>query len=292
MHIILTEFLEEHVVKFGKLFATVFLSTLAINTSADENGLLFKSNKLVHELDNRKRKDLKSPAVLDAVGRLNVTASNGKRLICSANLVGLTSKQHSRIIVTSAHCLRGEALIWETTTKSGKAISISAKVLEADLEADYAVLLLDKRVSNSDVRPLIMDYEYGEEFDALAIDYREDAVIVAGYSSDLEIGKNGNVLTYDEHPKGVHPSSIYAGGEVQSFTYGGASGGAVIVNGIDLKNEKANLGIQNYLIGIIQGGLSEGVHTSENGSIGNATTILVKYEHFLNSVKSAVIQYN
>jgi len=279
-------------VKFGKLFATVLLSTLAINTSADESGLLFKSNKSVHELDNRKRKDLKSPAVLDAVGRLSVTTSNGKRFICSANLVGLTSKQHSRIIVTSAHCLRGKALIWETTTKSGKAISISAKVLEADYKADYAVLLLDKRVSNSDVRPLIMDYENGEEFDVLAIDYREDAVIVAGYSSDLEIGKNGNVLTYDEHPKGIYPSSSYAGGEVRSFTYGGVSGGAVIVKEIDLENEKANFGVQNYLIGIVKGGLFGGIHTSENGNKGNLKTVIVKYEHLLSPVKSAVTQYN
>jgi len=267
-------------------------SVIRNHSSADESGLVLKSNKLVHKLDNRRRKGLDSPAVLDAVGRLSVTASNGKRSTCSANLMGLTSKQNSRVIITAAHCLKGDNLVWQTSTKLGKDISISAKVLQADHAADYAVLLLEKAVSSSDVRPLIMDYEYEEEFDNIALDYKDDAVIVAGYSSDLEIGKNGNVLTYDEHPKGIYPSQSKAGGEVRSFTYGGASGGAVIVTGINLENEQASPGEQNYLVGIIKGIFPGGSHTSGNGKIGSAKTVLVKYEHFLNSVKSAVTQYN
>ncbi|NIZ63225.1 hypothetical protein DL239_19860 [Sedimentitalea sp. CY04] len=273
---------------------TAEVHQVILHSSSEQNSAV-PGSEFTHENDKRVRKSTTSPAVLDAVGRLEIDDESGKQFGCSGTLIGLRSDRPSRVVISSAHCLKNGSMTWETTTKAGKNIKLSAEIIPEyyNFDLDYAILLLEQNISNSDVQPLILDYEWEEDFDALAVNYKNNTqIIVAGYSTDKEIGDSGKVLTYVEDEILIGASNTVFGGHAQAFTYGGASGGAVIVMGIDVENEEANYGEQNYLIGVIKGGLGSTYHASSNGVPGNFETVFTKYEHFLEDVKLVASEYN
>ncbi len=273
---------------------TAEVRQVILHSSSGQNSAV-PGSEIIHENDKRVRKSATSPAVLDAVGRLVIDDESGKQFGCSGTLIGLRSDRPSRVVISSAHCLKNGPMTWETTTKAGKNIKLSAEIIPEyyNVDLDYAILLLEKNISNSDVQPLILDYEVEDDFDALAVNYKNNTqIIVAGYSTDKEIGDSGKVLTYVEDEIWIGASNSVFGGHARAFTYDGASGGAVIVMGIDVENEEANYGEQNYLIGVIKGGLGSTYHASSNGAHGNFETAFTKYEHFLEDVKSVTSEYN
>ena len=109
-------------------------------------------------------------------------------------------------------------------------------------------------------------------------------IIAAGYSSDKEIGNDGTVLTYSENvgnynfAKGVNNSVV-----ARTFTFGGASGGALIADA-DLSEEGLeNPYSQKYLLGTLVGG-AEGAtvsYKSSNGVEGSNYSMYTSYTNIL-----------
>jgi len=272
-------------------------SFMVIDRSANIGEDIFLThNKARHHSDDRKVKDKDSPRFLDAVGRLTVKNSKGETYICGGSLVAFTKNQRSRIIVTSHHCLRGDDITWITLTKSGKIIKrkILMDPLSSNRSSDYAILLLDNFVETKDVMPLIIDFEGGNSVTDLVFDFNAE-VHVAGYSADAEVGQSGKNLTYDTTYKGIRSiedsnSDLYGGYTKGITTYGGASGGAVILSYEDDWNE-VNLGKQHVLVGIIKGGASNDF-TSSNGIKGSNNTRFVYYKKFIEPLFEIIKKYN
>ncbi|OUR95834.1 hypothetical protein A9Q84_15145 [Halobacteriovorax marinus] len=277
---------------------------LATNYSSNVDGVVYNTDKSIAPNDMRVRKNSDSPKFLDAVGRMGITKENGKKFVCSGILVGKTRIEDSRIVISSEHCgygAKGRTSEWKTTTKSGKTIKRKVqKVLFTDPSVDYAILLLDKKVSHLDVEPLVM----GDK-DSSVNDIAQEHVgksFVAGYSADKELGKNGDVLTYssgyqvidildgivDEDENGLDVGTMQGFGVATAFTYGGASGGAVIVLA-DTENGK---GEQPYLVGMVRGSVTGDSHTSSNGVGGSKDTKFVIYKKMYEYTYEEMDKYN
>ncbi|OUR99709.1 hypothetical protein A9Q84_01410 [Halobacteriovorax marinus] len=266
--------------------------------------IIFITNLLIcstlaelHPSDDRKAKGPNSPKFLDAVGRLSVTKSTGATNYCGASLVGFTADRKSRIVVTSAHCLKADNISWKTTTKSGKVIERKiVKVLEHETLSDYAILLLDDYVEPSDVAPLIIDYEGRSSVQQMVGSELNGKAYVAGYSADRELGQGGKILTYDDSIESIGTCSNVdgrcpVGGSTRgATTYDGASGGAVVVTYEDDLNE-VNTGIQHVYVGPIKGGLSNDF-SSSNGANGSNNTIFTCYERFSKQLFKHLSEYN
>jgi len=275
-----------------------FISTDRSTEISD--GVFLKSNKSIAPGDDRKVKDKNSPRYLDAVGKLRITNSEGKTNICGGSLVAFTPKQSSRIIVTSLHCMKGDNVTWESTTKDGRVIKRKVlKSLEWNEKSDYDILLLDKKVDYKDIPPLLIDYEVQDSPDSILGDeeYGNPEFAFAGFSADAELGKGGSVLTYDTTGK-VSTASDSNGDPIGGYTsnvttYGGASGGALIVTYTEEDRDfrPVNHGRQSYLMGIIKGGLSNDF-ASDNGVEGSHNTRFVYYERFMRPLYKALQDYN
>lgn len=258
-------------------------------------GIFLKNDKARHHSDDRKAKNKDSPRFLDAVGRLSIDDGEGNVKYCGGTLVAFTKNQRSRIIATSAHCLKGDNINWKTTTKDS--IVIERKILKAveiDGNFDYAFLLLDNFVETKDVMPLIIDFEGQNSVNGAIGDLNAD-VHVAGYSADAEVGLGGKILTYDTTYKRIMSTEDsrrdLIGGSTEGITtYSGASGGAVILTYEDDMNE-VNLGKQHVLMGIIKGGVSNDF-ASSNGVEGSNNTRFTYYERFLGPLYETLIEYN
>lgn len=242
--------------------------------------------------DDRLVKSSSSPQILDAVGRLIVKDPKTDKVnLCSASLVAFTPKQASRVLVTSAHCIRGykHQLTWQTT-KNGDNYTANVQVVEHNLGDDWAFLVLDKKLPASFIPPLIIDYENQHHLEEMIGSSGLGAnFYVAGYSADKELGKNGKILTYDM--TGDLSSSTRSGGIFNDIiTYSGASGGAVITY---FKDELAevNTGYNYYLAGIIKGGKNEDL-ISKNGVKGSNDTNYVHYILFKKELFEVISKFN
>ena len=258
-------------------------------------GIYLKSDKDRHPTDDRLVKTKNSPRYLDAVGKLRIIKEDGSANICGASLVAFIPKQSSRIVVTSLHCLKTNRMTWTTTTKDGKTIKRKIKeVIYDDRKSDYAFLLLDNFVDYKDVTPLLIDYNRGSSI--VSHMSKEHEFAVAGYSADSEVGQGGNVLTYDTKGRlaAIAESGDPIGGGSEGITtYGGASGGAVIVN-YEVEDDYAPgliEGKQAFLFGIIKGGITNDF-TSDNGVEGSNNTRFVTYEKFSQELADTMEKYN
>jgi hypothetical protein len=258
-------------------------------------GIYLKSDKERQPTDDRLVKTKDSPRYLDAVGKLRIIKQDGSAEICGASLVAFIPKQNSRIVVTSLHCLKTNRMTWATTTKDGKTIKRNIKeVVYDDRKSDYAFLLLDDFVDYKDVTPLLIDYNRSSSIISHMSEGHEFAV--AGYSADAEVGQGGNVLTYDNNGRLAamdRDGDPIGGGSEEITTYGGASGGAVIVNFEVDEDYAPGLieGKQAFLFGIIKGGITNDF-TSDNGVQGSNNTRFVTYEKFILPLKETMIKYN
>lgn len=260
----------------------------------NKNTPLMSQNKR-HSMDDRLVKNKNSPRYLDAVGKLRIIKEDGSADICGASLVAFIPKQRSRIVVTSLHCLKSDLITWKTTTKDRKEIQRSiVKTVYFNGKSDYAFLLLDNFVDYKDVTPLLIDYNRASSIIEHMSDRHEFAV--AGYSADSEIGQGGNVLTYDNKGRlaAMDTSGDPIGGVTEGITtYGGASGGAVIVN-FEVEEDYAPgliEGKQGFLFGIIKGGITN-EFISANGVEGSNNTRFVTYEKFSQELAETMEKYN
>ncbi|OUS00270.1 hypothetical protein A9Q84_00020 [Halobacteriovorax marinus] len=266
------------------VFKILLLASLVIATVQAE----------LHPSDDRKVKGPDSPKFLDAVGRLTVKKSTGATNYCGATLVGFTADRKSRIVVTSAHCLKADNISWKTTTKSGKVIKRKiVKVLEHETLSDYAILLLDDYVEPSDVAPLIIDYEGGDSVGRMIT--RGGKAVIAGYSADKELGQGGKVLTYDDSIESIGSCNdevkCPVGGSTRGgTTYSGASGGATIVT-FESPYASVNKGVQHYFVGPIKGGLTSHFESS-NGIRGSNNTLFTFHERFWSPLFDHMVEYN
>lgn len=217
--------------------------------------------------DTRKVRSKNSPKWLEAVGKLTSIVSIGKEESCSIALITDRLEKDGIIAVTASHCVdhwyngqesykAGENQV-RFTSNSGKVINTSiSEVLRAEMNpGDYAVVKLESKISNSDIKPLInAPYDYGDMMDD---EYFEGSyATMAGYSADTGLGQKGEVLTYDECV------SLNGGAsglkKANCHSYPGASGGAVVVT-VDLKDMpewdyQQDRGEQPYFVGSIKGG--------------------------------------
>ena len=272
------------------IFCTNAYSDYRIRTQTVLNGSK-------HPSDDRLVKTKDSPRYLDAVGRLRIIKSDGTAEVCGASLVGILPNVNSRIVLTSLHCLKTNRMTWTTVTKDGLTIKRNIKEVVYDYRKnDYAFLLLDKAVNYREVKPLLIDFV--QESSIIGHMSRGEEFAVAGYSSDAEVGQGGHVLTYDIKGRlaAVKSSGDPIGGGSEGITtYGGASGGAVIVvfKVRDDYTEKPGLieGTHAFLFGIIKGGITDDF-VSSNGVKGSNNTRFVTYTKFTDELEKTLRKYN
>lgn len=223
--------------------------------------------------DDRKIRTWSSPAWLAAVGKLKVNDKlNLKTMNCSIFLISANKTDDSLLAKTAAHCVSGfrngrdflPTLHTVTfTTNDGRTI----ERLIADVEwfdygpGDNAIVVLNRKISNSDIQPLVHAHEQARGAYGLLVDpaYKlafEPFATCAGYSTDVPFGDMGNHLTYDE-------TNTYLNGGTEAqkdskcISYGGASGGPMVVTidrGVDEWEERPLMGTEHLVVGIIKGG--------------------------------------
>lgn len=251
--------------------------------------------------DTRQRLSSVSPQLLRAVGRLTVTQPN-KVHACSATLIDI-GLEGSQYVLTSQHCLRPNAeIIWQTTDNN-RVISRTATIELTNSQYDWALLKLSAPVSPSVIQgvyllsettiPIInwdSPYEYDSPFHTDAAEFfgpeewelfdNLDAyywdLYVAGYSADLELGDNGQTLTYAHYDENViRPIHNTSDGFalVKAMTFEGASGGAVLMEWRPDSNndDYGDIARPVILIGVIKGALTD-THVSKNGAKGSSPT--------------------
>ncbi|WP_127716286.1 hypothetical protein [Halobacteriovorax sp. HLS] len=216
----------------------------AANLKAGETIYITDTNRMLAN-DKRKVKDTHNPKYLNAVGKLKVMV-NGKLANCSATLTDTEEKRSSSIINSAEHCFNGKdfdpadisSITWETFDNDGNKITREARILQLDEKTDTAILKLDKVVPFNKVKPLLVleDLYYPTEGDTIEdlVDMWGTSATLAGYSADDLKGKGGKVLTYTdnllfEDMEATYGSEDEVVTEVKAVSFGGASGGALIL---------------------------------------------------------------
>lgn len=248
----------------------------------------------LQKVDRRKVKNSSSPEVLDAVGKIIVTYTDGtSKSTCTGTLVSTTPGQSSRIINSAGHCFGNtktlvksniKDITWITTTKAGKRIEKKLTIEDLDLEKDEALLSFEGKIPFSVIKPALVENEITMSASDM-IFYNKDAKIIsAGYSSDNYKGKNGDVLTYDDEIKykNFKADSLGDGANFsfETVVFSGASGGAILIQ-TDLSEEDiANPHNQYYLIGTILAVSEKGTKlygTKDKATVGSANTVSRSY---------------
>lgn len=211
--------------------------------------------------DTRKIVTKNSPPWTKSIGRLIIPTklkfltktrykTNYKK--CSASLININGLNYSKIIVTASHCLTSykkntgklrfiikdsEGEMIQRTAKVYKDSKYSSKKLKTN--SDYAILILNHAISNTKVKPFILDKQ---SFTQLEKNSKKSFASLAGFSGD--IGEFGAKLTYDPICKLSYYSHTYGASNCTGFK--GASGGPVVVTTIDTKNNK-----NYYFVGVV-----------------------------------------
>ncbi|EQC45877.1 hypothetical protein M899_1378 [Bacteriovorax sp. BSW11_IV] len=253
-----------------------------------DNLYIKKSSGGIHPEDKRVAKTSRSPKFLDAVGRLEVKYPSGKTFTCTANLSDTVPGRASRVLTSNRHCFynaetgeKASSIKWTTKLQDGSVITKMAKLEVEDEATDTALLSFDEPIPFSKIKPLILETELTLDPDEMSL-YSKN-ILSAGFSSDKEIGKNGYVLTYSEgldgrnFKRGVTNSVV-----INAFTYGGASGGALIADADLSEEDIENPYDQKYLLGTLRGGSSGATveHRSGNGVEGSNSSIYSSYSSF------------
>lgn len=265
------------------------LAEVAFAQFSRTDNLYIASESNIHPEDKRMQKTAKSPKYLDAVGKLSITFPDGTKSTCTANLTDTATGRASRVLTSNRHCffdkengVKATSITWTTKLQDGTVISKPVKIERlSDQESDVAILSLPEKIPFSKIKPLkIITEDY---FTPAVIQFEAKNTIAAGYSTDQELGKNGNVLTYTENlqrayfAEGNNKSFV-----VKSFSYSGASGGAIISD-VDLSEDDIeNPYDQKFLLGTLYGGATgERTHISGNGTEGSNLSMFREYSHFL-----------
>ncbi|MCW4628181.1 MULTISPECIES: S1 family peptidase [Marinomonas] len=229
-----------------------------------------------------------SPIQLNAVGRLIVTFKNGKDFTCTASLSDTIPGRASRLLTTNRHCIfhqtSGEQavkLVWKNLLVDGSRLEYPASLVYENSDYDTALLSIPKKIPFSRIKPLLLETE-------LTLDPNEmilysQKVYAAGYSSDADLGYNGKTLTYSDistrqwFKRGAHNSVV-----VETFTFGGASGGPLFSISDLSEEDIENPFDQAYLLGTLHGGtnVATDVFISKNGVYGSNSSLYTNYSNF------------
>ncbi|EQC45736.1 trypsin-like peptidase domain protein [Bacteriovorax sp. BSW11_IV] len=264
------------------------LAEVAVSQFSRQDNLYINGESGIHPEDKRVQKTAKSPKFLDAVGRLEMKFANGKTTSCTANLTDTVPGRASRVLTTNRHCVfdkkTGEAptsIKWTTKLQDGSTITKVVKVEMQDETTDVALLSFETAIPFSKIQPLLLEAEM--MLSPTDIGYYSKNIVAAGYSSDKEIGKNGTVLTYTD---GLQSQTLRNGANrsigINTFSFGGASGGALIADA-DLSDEDIeNPHGQKYILGTLIGGSSAASvrYKSSNGAEGSNANLFSSYENF------------
>jgi hypothetical protein len=232
------------------------------------------------EGDDRLIRTSSSPSWLAAVGSFRINnRQNTNAKACSAFLISANKTDDAIVTLVAAHCVNDfrtggrptpenfaptrHTLVF--TTNDGRKIDRQIVAVEGYdyMEGDYAIVILNEKILNSDIQPLVHSDEkfksggYGLlEDPAYELVFKPFAT-AAGYSADIPFGDKGNHLTYDE--------DCYLNGgtsgqkDSKCWSYGGASGGPIVITidrGVDEWEERPLMGTEHLAVGIIKGGLN------------------------------------
>ncbi|MDC0932845.1 trypsin-like serine protease [Arcobacteraceae bacterium] len=202
------------------------------------------SHKKNLENDTRILVTKDSPSWTHTIGRLIIptksefiskTKIKTKTQKCSATLINLDENKDSKVIITASHCLgnhdpKAGQIKFTIKNKNGKTIIRTTKlrfdskfdIKKMKTTTDFAVLSLNKAISNEDVKPLVIR-RYS--FDTLQQIHQDNFGSLGGFSND--IAGYGNMLTYDPKCKLKPYSKMYGSSTCKGFK--GASGGPIIL---------------------------------------------------------------
>lgn len=265
-----------------KLFCSAFfILSLTLLAQAAEDETLSSA-------DLRQIRTGSSPIQLNAVGRLIATYKNGTSFTCTANLSDTVPGRASRLLTTNRHCVfhktSGEQavkLMWNNLLVDGTRLEYPASLVYENRDYDTALLSIPKKIPFSRIKPLLLETELTLDPNDMIL--YSQKVYAAGYSSDADLGYNGKTLTYSDistrqwFKRGAHNSVV-----VETFTFGGASGGPLF-SITDLSEEDIeNPFEQAYLLGTLHGG-AEGAtdeFISKNGVYGSNSSLYTNYSNF------------
>jgi len=210
--------------------------------------------------DTRKVVTKSSPPWTKAIGRViiptklkrlskNSYRTNFKK--CSATLVSSSLYNSSKVIITASHCLKEYDptignIRFIIKSKKDKMLSFNATIYKDShfrkkaikYKSDYAILILDKKISTKDVTPVVVKKR---SFYELQKEYKNHFASLGGFSSD--VGDYGGLITYDPKCKLKKYNRYYGASSCRGFK--GASGGPIILTTI--KNNKENY----YFVGVV-----------------------------------------
>lgn len=199
----------------------------------------FKKNN-----DQRKIYNKNSEEFLETYGKLKI----GGVQKCTANIVSDNVENDGVIVTTSAHCFEpgddNKSMSVEFTKRDGTTIFRNLSMETKNDKHDFAILRLDRKILNRDLKPLVRS-EYDSEglLEEIELDDAEDSMIMtfAGFSADSIAGDGGKNLTYDQNCEltGRVREGYFV--ETNCMSYPGASGGAVVISYDDYKGVHKDL---------------------------------------------------
>ena len=193
--------------------------------------IAFAAASQAQSQDKRLQRDAAAPRWLDAVGKLEVPTikyEQGRRKHhredCSATLIANRAGRYADSIVTAWHCLEAysdlsKPIVFTLQPWGKQPLILTARRLAdgGHIDADWAILRLERAIPNSEVRGLRLGRSTLSEHAVLQM---------AGYSGDPGLGRNGGQLTYD--PDCRVTTTSYRFVSTDCLAYKGASGGAVV----------------------------------------------------------------
>jgi len=193
--------------------------------------IVFAAASQAQSQDKRLQRDAAAPRWLDAVGKLEVPTikyEQGRRKHhredCSATLIANRAGRYADSIVTAWHCLEAysdlsKPIVFTLQPWGKQPLILTARRLAdgGHIDADWAILRLERAIPNSEVRGLRLGRSTLSEHAVLQM---------AGYSGDPGLGRNGGQLTYD--PDCRVTTTTYRFVSTDCLAYKGASGGAVV----------------------------------------------------------------
>lgn len=193
--------------------------------------------KLLNEFkqanDHREIYNKDSEEFLETYGKLMISGVQK----CTANIVSDDAAKDSTIVTTSEHCFKpgdeGKKITVEFTKRDGTIITRELKMITKNKENDYAILKLDRKILNSEIKPLeISEYGASDLIEEVEMIGEDAQVTFAGYSADNFKGAKGRNLTYDQKCEIV---ALGRGGSTSTncIAYPGASGGAFVISYTD-----------------------------------------------------------
>ena len=223
------------------------------------NKILNHQKRLVD--DSRELVSYTSPTWTKAIGRLIIPTHlkfiskkryKTKYKKCSASLVNLDNTNSSNIVVTASHCLTNYDkntgdIRFIIKNSNDQMVQRIAKVhidshynsKKLKTVSDYAILILDKKISQKDVKPFIIKKD---NFISLKKRYKASFGSLAGFSSD--IGEYGAQLTYDPKCELSFFSKTYGASNCSGFK--GASGGPVVMT-----TTNDNINFKHHFVGVV-----------------------------------------